>query len=171
MALAISAKPIDLPPLELTPMPSLTRIQTPDRPKRVETTAPPAVVAAGVAPLASTRPEDGQAAGAGAGNGAGHGAGVQGGGGAREAEQGNSAPVYREPPEYPRPALLAGIEGVVTLEFAISESGAVRDPHVVEAVPAGVFDEAALKAIAKWRYSPRATERHARQSILFSLKR
>lgn len=171
MALAIPAEPMDLPPLELAPIPSLTRIQTPAPPKRMESTAPPAAVAAGVAPLASTRPDDGHAAGAGAGNGTGHGAGVKGGGSAREAEQGNSAPVYREPPEYPRAALLAGIEGVVTLEFAISESGAVRDPHVVEAVPAGVFDEAALKAIAKWRYSPTSTERHARQSILFSLKR
>jgi TonB family protein len=171
MALAIPDKPMDLPPLELTPIPALRRIEVPAPPKRVETISPPAAVTADVGPPASTQPDDGQAPGAGAGSGAGHGAGMRDGGGAREAEEGNSAPVYREPPEYPRAALLAGIEGVVTLEFAISEGGTVRDPHVVEAVPAGVFDAAALKAIARWRYSPRSTARHARQSILFSLKR
>jgi len=64
-------------------------------------------------------------------------------------------PLVRIPPEYPRRALSQGIEGWVIVEFTISETGAVMDAKVVDAQPKKIFDDAALKAIARWRYNPK----------------
>src|SRR5690606_35594926 len=64
-------------------------------------------------------------------------------------------PLVRVPPEYPPAALARGLEGWVLLQFTISTIGTVKDATVVDANPKGVFDDAALKAIARWRYNPR----------------
>jgi periplasmic protein TonB len=64
-------------------------------------------------------------------------------------------PLVRINPDYPQRALSRGIEGWVQVQFTISETGAVLDPVVVEASPKGMFDDAALKAIARWRYNPK----------------
>lgn len=64
-------------------------------------------------------------------------------------------PVVRPPPDYPSHAALKGIEGWVLIQFAVTTTGTVRDAVVVGAQPAGEFEDAALKAIARWRYNPR----------------
>jgi protein TonB len=64
-------------------------------------------------------------------------------------------PLVRINPDYPQRALSRGIEGWVQVQFTISETGAVLDPVVVDASPKGMFDDAALKAIARWRYNPK----------------
>jgi len=43
----------------------------------------------------------------------------------------------------------------VQVRFTITPTGTVKDPVVVNAEPKGMFDDAALKAIARWRYNPR----------------
>lgn len=63
-------------------------------------------------------------------------------------------PLVRIPPEYPQRAITQNKEGWVRVQFSITASGLVRDAFVVEAQPQGLFDDAALKAIARWRYSP-----------------
>jgi protein TonB len=42
----------------------------------------------------------------------------------------------------------------VTLEFTVTTTGELRDVHVVEATPPGVFDLAAVSAVRRWRYAP-----------------
>ena len=64
-------------------------------------------------------------------------------------------PIVKVSPIYPDRALKEGIEGHVLLEFVVTETGAVRDAVVLEANPSGVFDEAALKAVGKFKYKPR----------------
>lgn len=64
-------------------------------------------------------------------------------------------PLVRINPDYPQRALSRGIEGWVQVQFTISETGAVIDPVVVDASPKGIFDDAALKAISRWRYNPK----------------
>jgi protein TonB len=64
-------------------------------------------------------------------------------------------PLVRVPPEYPPRAQSRGLEGWVQVRFTITPTGTVKDPMVVNAEPKGMFDEAALKAIARWRYNPR----------------
>ncbi len=55
-------------------------------------------------------------------------------------------------PEYPDPVHLR--EGTVVLRLLISDTGHVDDVAVVRAEPRGVFEQAALDAFAKARFSP-----------------
>ena len=41
------------------------------------------------------------------------------------------------------------------VRFTVTAIGTVRDAIVVESEPGTVFDDAAPKAIARWRYNPR----------------
>jgi TonB family protein len=57
-------------------------------------------------------------------------------------------------PDYPARATLNRTEGWVELEFTVSENGEVKDITVSAANPPGVFDHAAIGALARWRYQP-----------------
>jgi protein TonB len=46
----------------------------------------------------------------------------------------------------------------VIVQFTISATGSVKDLIVVEAKPEGIFDEAAMRAVARWRYNPKVEE-------------
>lgn len=56
--------------------------------------------------------------------------------------------------EYPGDALSAGVAGVVRLQLKIDHQGVLREATVVAADPAGVFDQAALKAARALRFKP-----------------
>jgi protein TonB len=80
-------------------------------------------------------------------------------------------PLVRIAPDYPPRALSRGLEGWVQVQFTITATGTVKDPVVVNAEPKQIFDDAALKAIARWRYNPRveggvAVERVGVQTII-----
>ena len=64
-------------------------------------------------------------------------------------------PLVRVNPDYPQRALSRGLEGWVRVQFTITPAGTVKDAIVVSAEPQDVFDDAALKAIARWRYNPK----------------
>jgi protein TonB len=80
-------------------------------------------------------------------------------------------PLVRINPDYPPRALSRGLEGWVQVQFTITPTGTVRDAVVVNAEPKNIFDDAALKAIARWRYNPKvesgvAVERVGVQTII-----
>jgi len=64
-------------------------------------------------------------------------------------------PLIRIVPDYPPRAQARGLEGWVQVQFTITATGMVKDPVVVNAEPRNIFDDAALKAIARWRYNPK----------------
>jgi periplasmic protein TonB len=68
---------------------------------------------------------------------------------------GDVIPVVRPPPEYPPREIANGTQGWVQVRFAVTTIGTVRDAVVVDADPQKVFEAAALKAIARWRYNPK----------------
>ena len=73
-------------------------------------------------------------------------------------------------PTYPQRAAIRGTEGWVDVEFTVAADGRPRDIGVVDARPKGVFDEAALAAVAAWRYEPPAGgERRVVQRLKFDL--
>jgi len=90
---------------------------------------------------------------------------------------GDVIPVVRPAPDYPPRAITNGIEGWVQVRFTVTTIGTVRDAVVVNSAPQKLFDDAALKAIARWRYNPRvesgvAVERVGLQTIIrFELDR
>jgi protein TonB len=57
-------------------------------------------------------------------------------------------------PTYPELAKKAGVEGKVILQIIVDENGNVMDPRVVVADPPGIFEEAALEAILRWKFKP-----------------
>lgn len=85
-------------------------------------------------------------------------------------------PLVRIPPRYPMNAARRNIEGWVKIEFTITETGTVKDAVVVEAQPSDVFNQAALRAIAKWKFKPKIIdgetfEQRAVQVLQFKLSK
>jgi len=88
--------------------------------------------------------------------------------------EGDVVPLVRINPQYPRDAAMNQIEGYVTIESTITETGSVRNPRVIDARPPRVFDREAIRAILRWKFKPRiidgvAVERQATQTIDFNL--
>lgn len=61
--------------------------------------------------------------------------------------------IERRAPEYPEPARLAGIEGLVTLRCVIQTAGNVDQCDVTKALTPEC-DAAALAAVTQWKYTP-----------------
>ncbi|MGO9931366.1 MAG: TonB family protein [Steroidobacteraceae bacterium] len=57
-------------------------------------------------------------------------------------------------PVYPLKAALSRTEGWVDLDFTVSETGQVKDMVVHAVSIPGVFEDAALKSVAQWRFQP-----------------
>jgi periplasmic protein TonB len=66
-------------------------------------------------------------------------------------------PLVRINPDYPPRALSRGVQGWVIVQFTISATGTVKDAKVVDSSNE-IFNDAALKAIARWRYNPKVEE-------------
>jgi protein TonB len=56
-------------------------------------------------------------------------------------------------PQYPLSAASTGIEGFVEVSFTVTALGRVENATVTAAEPQGVFEQAALSAISRWRYT------------------
>ena len=85
------------------------------------------------------------------------------------------SPLVDIPPEYPRRALAAGIEGQVTLQFTVNADGRVENIRVLSAEPPGVFERAARRAVSRWRFAPRrengvAVSREVSKTMNFRLE-
>lgn len=83
-------------------------------------------------------------------------------------------PIQQSAMEYPARARTQGLEGYVVLSLLISASGEIEKVQVLEATPAGVFEDAALAGIRDWRFEPaqyqgRSVKVWARQRIRFDL--
>lgn len=66
------------------------------------------------------------------------------------------APIARAmiAPEYPHGARQNGTEGYVVVRFDVTETGATENIEIQEAEPQGVFDKAAMRAVARWKFTP-----------------
>ena len=62
--------------------------------------------------------------------------------------------ISRSSPRYPSSAQKRGIEGWVQVSFNVNAAGDPQNVTVVDAQPRGVFDEAAIKSVKKWAFSP-----------------
>ena len=66
-------------------------------------------------------------------------------------------PIRLLPPEYPCVAKEEKIEGRVFVRFVVDTDGRAQEPEVIAAEPAGVFESAALEAIALYKFEPALT--------------
>jgi protein TonB len=67
-------------------------------------------------------------------------------------------PLVRMPPRYPIQAKRRGIEGWVKVNFMVNQQGLVEKIKIVDAHPAGVFDQSAIQSISTWRFNPGTVE-------------
>jgi len=61
-------------------------------------------------------------------------------------------------PDYPQRAQRKRQEGYVDLHFTASAEGDVKDVVVSASEPQGVFDEAAVRAIKRWKFKPKEVD-------------
>jgi periplasmic protein TonB len=90
---------------------------------------------------------------------------------------GDLIPIVRIEPQFPREALINGISGYVRVSFMVMEDGSVEPGtvKVIEAKPPRLFDSAAQRAVARWKFKPRIVDgrpvkRPAEQTINFNLE-
>jgi periplasmic protein TonB len=67
-------------------------------------------------------------------------------------------PLVRINPDYPPRAQSRGIQGWVVVQFTITPQGTVKDAKIVDGEPKGVFDDAAVNAVSRWKYNPKVQE-------------
>jgi TonB family protein len=78
-------------------------------------------------------------------------------------------------PQYPAAAQERGTGGWVDLAFTVRVDGSITDLSVTAAEPAGIFEQAAMAAVRRWRYEPirrdgRAVEQRARLRLRFAIE-
>ena len=88
--------------------------------------------------------------------------------------EGDVLPIVRIDPQWPREALIEGIEGYVVVEVTIGADGSVKDVRVIQAEPRRMFDRNVIRAVLKWKFKPRIingvpVERKAIQMLEFTL--
>jgi protein TonB len=71
------------------------------------------------------------------------------------ATDGEMLPLVNIQPTYPTRAAQRGIEGWAQVAFTVTETGGVRDVNIVDAEPAGMFDQASIRAAERFRFQPR----------------
>jgi len=76
----------------------------------------------------------------------------------------------RVEPKFPPQAVREDINtGSVTVKFTVEPDGSVSSPSVIDAKPRrGVFDDAALRAVAKWKFKPIAAPRDTQVVVEFN---
>ena len=80
-----------------------------------------------------------------------------GGLGGMNIAEGDYLPIVRVAPVYPSRALSRGIEGFVDLSFTVTTAGTVADPVVIQSTST-LFDNAAIRAVLKFKYKPRVVD-------------
>ena len=80
------------------------------------------------------------------------------------------APLQIVPPAYPPRAMVAGIEGTVELSYRIGADGSVSQVRVLQARPAGLFEDAAKTALGAWRFPAAAAGQTRTQNFAFTLR-
>ena len=64
-------------------------------------------------------------------------------------------------PVFPAAAREHGSSGWVEVQFLVTADGSVSDVIITGAEPVGVFEQAAVDAVRKWRYKPVERDGHA----------
>ena len=62
--------------------------------------------------------------------------------------------ISRIKPQYPPRAEMRRVEGHVQYRFLVDENGTISRISILQADPEGMFEDAALRAIARWKYAP-----------------
>jgi protein TonB len=85
------------------------------------------------------------------------------------AASGDAQLVTKVDPEFPREAVMAGIEkGVVKARMTIDVTGEVTRVEVLDATPRRVFDRAVVKTLSQWRFNSGSAGRMVEIDVNFT---
>lgn len=87
-----------------------------------------------------------------------------------EAREKGLVPFERVPPQYPRRAALAGVQGCVAVSFDVLPDGRTDNYEVIDSKPQGVFVESTLLALRDWRFPEREESIRTQQTITYHLQ-
>ena len=78
-------------------------------------------------------------------------------------------------PPYPKRARRQNIEGWIKVKFIVDEHGHVDEVTVLDAEPAGIFEQSVLQCVGEWRFKPgtmggRIVKALVEQTISFKLE-
>ncbi|WNJ95147.1 energy transducer TonB [Vibrio ruber] len=76
-----------------------------------------------------------------------------------------AVPLYQVKPDYPPKAMRRQIEGSVTLQFDIDETGRAINIQVIDSQPKRIFDRSARRAISQWKFQPRVVNGKAEKQV------
>lgn len=93
---------------------------------------------------------------------------------ASAAQASEPVPLVKVAPDYPPAAKKRRTEGWVELQFLVGADGVPRQIEVTRAQPPGMFDRAAVRAMARWKFKPaerdgQAVEARAKTTVGFKL--
>jgi uncharacterized protein len=57
-------------------------------------------------------------------------------------------------PKYPIRLVNQGQSGRIAFDFYVAKDGSVRDVHIIDALPSGLFEASVREAVYKWRFKP-----------------
>lgn len=66
----------------------------------------------------------------------------------------NLRPITIVEAKYPRRALMRGVEGYATVEFAVTATGAVNNVRISSSQPGRIFDRSAISAASQFQFEP-----------------
>ena len=82
---------------------------------------------------------------------------------------GEAQVVTKVAPEFPREAVVAGVEkGLVKARMTIDGTGEVTRVEVLESQPRRIFDRAVVKTLSQWRFNSGASGRLVEIDVNFA---
>ena len=93
----------------------------------------------------------------------------QGGGGPVRLNPGQVTLIKRVEPVYPPIMLMSHQTGTVVLDAIIHADGSIGDVTIVQSSSSS-FNDAAIKAVKQWRYSPPGFEAVVNVTVIFSIR-
>ncbi len=82
----------------------------------------------------------------------------------------DARPIVRVSPKYPIGAARDGTEGWVVLAFDINTIGEVINIKIIDSQPKRIFDNAAKKALKKWKYRAKSVDGEQVEQHNFTVK-
>lgn len=78
-------------------------------------------------------------------------------------------PISTVNPAYPASAFAHRVRGHVVVSYDVNNDGDVVNARVASSEPVGIFDEEALRAIRKWKFTPHKPWQGLTKDFTFSI--
>ncbi|BDH45814.1 hypothetical protein TUM12370_18580 [Salmonella enterica subsp. enterica serovar Choleraesuis] len=78
--------------------------------------------------------------------------------------------IHKELPVYPYYAAKNHIDGVVVFNYDVDAEGKVSEMRIIKSTPDHLFDDAVVKAVAKWRFERNKPAQNMQMTIKLKIR-